>query len=101
MACRLSPSSRQPAQEPSALAIDASDNVYIGSGTVVSVYSPGAVKLLRTITNGLYAPQALLIASLIARRASDPANNTEVTEVVFPQPRAAMASSELFQILLR
>jgi hypothetical protein len=71
---------------------------------VVSVYSPGAVKLLRTITNGLYAPQALLIASLIvclARRASDPANNTEVTEVAFPQPRAAMASSELFQILLR
>jgi DNA-binding beta-propeller fold protein YncE len=48
---------------PNALAVDPSDNLYVAAGNRVDVYSPGATKLLRTITKGVYAPTALLIGS--------------------------------------
>jgi hypothetical protein len=55
-----------PVRNPVALALDSSDNLYVVNFALhssVLVYSPGATKLLRTITEGLDAPSALLIGS--------------------------------------
>jgi sugar lactone lactonase YvrE len=48
---------------PSALAIDPSDNLYVGIRSAVNVYAPGGTKLLRTITDGVDGTNSLLIAS--------------------------------------
>lgn len=60
------PLRKVPVFNPIALAIDPSDNLYVanpGNHSSVLVYSPGAAKLLRTITDGLSFPSALLIGS--------------------------------------
>jgi hypothetical protein len=48
---------------PYSLALDASGNLYVGLGSAVNVYNPGATKLLRRITHGVYGTFALLIGS--------------------------------------
>ena len=65
------PGSTQPArrvrlEDPIALAIDASDNLYVLNSyerRVVLVYSPGAAKLLRKITDSVNNSAGLLIGS--------------------------------------
>jgi sugar lactone lactonase YvrE len=44
-----------------AVAIDASDNLYVSGAGVVSVFAPGATKPTRTITQGLQSPTRLAI----------------------------------------
>lgn len=65
------PGSTQPVrrvriENPIALAIDPSDNLYVLNvygHSMVLVYSPGATKLLRKITDGLIGSSSLLIGS--------------------------------------
>lgn len=65
------PHTTQPARRvrvanPVALAIDPSDNLYVLNSrkrSVVLVYTQGAARLLRKITQGIEAPSSLLIGS--------------------------------------
>jgi DNA-binding beta-propeller fold protein YncE len=60
------PGRRVRVENPVALAIDPSDNLYVLNNyrrSTVLVYSPGAAKLLRKITKDIGASSALLIGS--------------------------------------
>jgi hypothetical protein len=48
---------------PSSLALDPSSNLYVGLGSAVNVYTPGATKLVRRITRGVGGTFALLVGS--------------------------------------
>jgi hypothetical protein len=54
---------KEPKFSPEALALDPSDNLYVGIRSAVNVYAPGGTKLLRTITDGVDGTNSLLIAS--------------------------------------